>query len=271
MVGRFSANLARGLTNKEIIMKRLLLILILVFAVMSASDARMSGVMLSGAGTASEAPPAACADTSCSGFLYCQNAEGTGYDNSETWTESGTVDEDATTAPLRGSQSITIADASKITMNITTDGELYAFGRFSSSDVTPDGTGTIFKTTNGGSDVGKVSILSGGSAGKLYCQNGTATGTATTALQADTTYYIWIHSKAATSAVADDGVITASVSATRNYADINADLGCSVTAGTDDDTDITSAVYSNASLGTGIVVKVDQLLGKTTSFGDVCE
>lgn len=33
-------------------MKRLLLILILVFAVISASDARMSGVMLSGAGTA---------------------------------------------------------------------------------------------------------------------------------------------------------------------------------------------------------------------------
>lgn len=50
-------------------MKRLLLILILVFAVMSASDARMSGVMLSGAGTVTAGGGCACSTTrnTCAG------------------------------------------------------------------------------------------------------------------------------------------------------------------------------------------------------------
>lgn len=42
-------------------------------------------------------------------YLLNQNFEGTGYDNSESWTETldgGTVDEDYTTTVLAGSQSL---------------------------------------------------------------------------------------------------------------------------------------------------------------------
>lgn len=51
----------------------------------------------------------------CANYLICQNFEGTGYDKSETWTEtvnSGTVDEDYTTVILRGSQSLYLFDDS---------------------------------------------------------------------------------------------------------------------------------------------------------------
>ena len=53
-----------------------------------------------------------CADSSCTGFLVCQNFEGTGYDNGETWAETigtnGIANEDYTTTILRGSQSLLI-------------------------------------------------------------------------------------------------------------------------------------------------------------------
>jgi len=48
----------------------------------------------------------------CTGYLICQNFEGTGYDNSESWTEvingDAVINEDYATspAPLRGSQSL---------------------------------------------------------------------------------------------------------------------------------------------------------------------
>jgi hypothetical protein len=58
---------------------------------------------------------AAVAVNECSGMLLCQNAEGIGYDNSETWTEtvsgSGTINEDYTTTILRGSQSLYLASS----------------------------------------------------------------------------------------------------------------------------------------------------------------
>lgn len=47
----------------------------------------------------------------CDGALVCQNFEGTGYDNSESWTEyfteaSGIINEDYTSAALRGTYSL---------------------------------------------------------------------------------------------------------------------------------------------------------------------
>lgn len=211
-----------------------------------------------------------CADTSCTGFLWCQNfeTETTGYDNSETWSKSGTVDPVYTTAILRGTQSCALADGSSLYRNVTTDGEVYAFGRFQFTDATPTAGTIIFKAMNAASDVGWVTL---NTTGKLSCINGTANNTASgDALSNDTTYYIWIRIKAATSAEATDGIVTAEVSTTQNRADIVAALGCSVTAGNDDDTDITSIRYMNSAAG-GAGVKIDQLLGKTTAIGDVCE
>jgi hypothetical protein len=249
-------------------MQKLLIILFLLIALLTATPIQ-SATMVSGR-PCPGGVTSSCADTSCTGFLWCQNfeTETTGYDRDETWSTSGTVDPAATASPLRGSQSATLADSSTLYRNVTTDGEIYAFGRFSFSDATPSTTTQIFKAVNASSDVGWVSLKS---TGVLLCQNGTVSNTASgDALANDTTYYIWIRIKAATSAEATDGIVTAEVSTTRNRADINATLGCSVTAGDDDDTDITSIRYMNGSAG-GAGVKIDQLLGRTTSIGDVCE
>jgi hypothetical protein len=246
-------------------MRKLLIILFLLILALPVQSATMvSGRPCPGGVTSS------CADTSCTGFLWCQNfeTETTGYDRDETWSTSGTVDPAATTSPLRGTQSATLADSSTLYRNVTTDGEIYAFGRFSFADSTPTTAIVLFKGVNASSDVGWVSL---NSTGKLFCQNGTVSNTASgDALANDTTYYIWIRIKAATSAEATDGIVTAEVSTTRNRADIDATLGCSVTTGNDDDTDITSIRYMNSAAG-GAGVKIDQLLGRTTSIGDVCE
>jgi hypothetical protein len=246
-------------------MRKLLIILFLLILALPVQSATMvSGRPCPGGVTSS------CADTSCTGFLWCQNfeTETTGYDNSETWSTTGTVDPAETTSPLRGTQSATLADSSTLYRNVTTDGEIYAFGRFSFSDATPTAQTILFKGMNASSDVGWVTIQT---TGKLLCQNGTVSNTASgDALANDTTYYIWIRIKAATSAEATDGIVTAEVSTTRNRADIVSGYGCSVTTGNDDDTDITSIRYMNSAAG-GAGVKIDQLLGRTTSIGDVCE
>lgn len=57
-------------------------------------------------------------------YLVDQNFEGAGYDNSETWTEtagSGSIDEDSTSGPLRGSQSLVVASgATSLTETVIT-------------------------------------------------------------------------------------------------------------------------------------------------------
>jgi hypothetical protein len=249
-------------------MQKLLIILFLLISLLTATPIQ-SATMVSGR-PCPGGVTSSCADTSCTGFLWCQNfeTETTGYDNSETWSTTGTVDPAETTSPLRGTQSATLADSSTLYRNVTTDGEIYAFGRFSFSDATPTAQTILFKGMNASSDVGWVTIQT---TGKLLCQNGTVSNTASgDALANDTTYYIWIRIKAATSAEATDGIVTAEVSTTRNRADIVSGYGCSVTTGNDDDTDITSIRYMNSAAG-GAGVKIDQLLGRTTSIGDVCE
>ena len=249
-------------------MRKLLIILFLLTLLLTATPVQsattVSGRPCPGGGASS------CADTSCTGFLWCQNfeTETTGYDNSEAWSTSGTVDLAVTSSPLRGTQSATLANSSTLYRNVTTDGEIYAFGRFQFTDATPSASTIIFKAINGSSDVGWVMLQT---TGKLYCQNGTATDVADgDALSNDTTYYIWIRIKAATATEATDGIVTAEVSTTPNRANIVAGLGCSVSAGDDDDTDITSIRYMNSAAG-GAGVKIDQLLGRTTAIGDVCE
>jgi hypothetical protein len=250
-------------------MQKLLIILFLLISLLIPATPIQSATMVSGR-PCPGGVTSSCADTSCTGFLWCQNfeTETTGYDNSETWSTTGTVDPAETTSPLRGTQSATLADSSTLYRNVTTDGEIYAFGRFSFSDATPTAQTILFKGMNASSDVGWVTIQT---TGKLLCQNGTVSNTASgDALANDTTYYIWIRIKAATSAEATDGIVTAEVSTTRNRADIVSGYGCSVTTGNDDDTDITSIRYMNSAAG-GAGVKIDQLLGRTTSIGDVCE
>ncbi len=92
---------------------------------------------------------AACADSSCAGFDVCQNFEGTGYDNSETPTESGDCDspnscnEDDTTATvLRGSQQLAIANSNGaypyVAFSFGSATGKYAHFRIKVTDATPD-------------------------------------------------------------------------------------------------------------------------------------
>jgi hypothetical protein len=214
---------------------------------------------------------ASCADASCTGFMFCQNFEGTGYDNSETWTyetwtEKGTVDPDSTSPALRGTQSCAIANTSYIKHDTGgTYTELYSFARYQFADATPTVVTYVYRNQDGTADFGAIRL---GTSGKLTCFHGTATTTAETALSDATTYYIWIHFKASTGA--GDGIMTATVSTTRNPAEATAALGCSVTNGDDADTNIDSVWFGNSADG-GAGVSVDQILVKTTAIGTVCE
>jgi hypothetical protein len=235
--------------------------LIILLFLFIASPVHAGMMMMTGDGTS-----AACADASCTGFMFCQNFEGTGYDNSETWTEAGTVDEDYTTIHLRGSQSCSLANSSSIRHNTGgTYTEIYAFARYQFADATPTASPVIYKNTDGAADFG---VLSLNTAGTLKCKHGTQTNTASSALSNATTYYIWIHFKASTGA--GDGIMTATVSTTRNIAEATAALGCSVENGDDDDTNIDTVWFGNIADGDAGVI-VDQVLVKTSAIGTVCE
>jgi len=93
-------------------MRRLIILLVVLFGLfvsfrLSASVVG-SGVVV-GPGVTLDV---ACND--CTGKVICQNFEGTGTDNGETWTKGGTtanVDFDATGVILRGAQSCSITNA----------------------------------------------------------------------------------------------------------------------------------------------------------------
>ena len=212
----------------------------------------------------------ACTDANpvgtCTGFMFCQNFEGTGYDNSETWTEGGTVDEDYTTTVLRGSQSCSLADSSSIRHNTGgTYTEIYAFARYRFADATPTSSTYIYKNLDGSADFGGLKLLT---TGRLSCDHGAQSNVSSGSLSSDTTYYIWIHFKASTGA--GDGIMSATVSTTRNPAEATAALGCSEEAGDDADTNI-DTVYFGSSAAGGAGVIVDQVLVKTSAIGAVCE
>lgn len=136
--------------------------------------------------------------SSCTGLLVCQNFEGTGYDNSETWTEtagSGSIDEDSTTTPLRGSQSLVVTSgATLLTETVkthTTSGEVWGhaivkFGAAPSTNMplisqVGSGFGIDFKTTG---------------ATQMTCDTAYTGATAV----ANTTKHIWWHYKKGTGA-----------------------------------------------------------------------
>ncbi len=142
-----------------------------------------------------------CADSSCSGFLVCQNFEGTGCDNSESWTTgAGTPDPDYTTSPLRGSQSLfCAANTCAAQISYTAQDEIYFFVRFkatgsnSTSDreimsFDPDDYVLVFLTSEM----------------KLKVTNRNYTGTGTTVLSLNTVYFIWGHVRKSTGG--DNGI-----------------------------------------------------------------
>lgn len=204
-----------------------------------------------------------CADSTCDGFLICQNFEGTGYDNGETPTENvgdGTIDPDYTTDPGRGSQSIELtgsASYSSIYWTISTGGTVDIHFMVKIPDTTPTGTTTIYTDSGNYS----VQLLSNGNI-RLY--HGSAyTSTVSPPFTDDTWAHVWIHLEVSTGA--DDGVYQLYVAPDR-YKPETPIISGSNGNRTGNPAGVMLRGYL-ASAG----IYFDQVLVSTSVIGDVCE
>ncbi len=131
------------------------------------------------------------------GLLIQQNFEGTGYDNSETWTESagvGTIDPDEATTVLRGLQSLEVAagagESSVTSPAFAAQSDMWTFFRWRVVDSTPSsvtGFFRIYDTTQGDTLVG-LALRSDGTIVDSWASSHPGP-----ALADNTTYYIWVH------------------------------------------------------------------------------
>lgn len=142
----------------------------------------------------------------CLDKLVCQNFEGTGYDNSESWTEyvgaGGTVDEDDTTATvLRDSQQLKIyagdsGSTSNAYASFTAQSELWFHVRVKFPDGTPTNATYFLTLSDGSSTSAFVSLLTTGAIrayqGTVYVAGGSTPPLFTN----DTAYHIWGYYKA---------------------------------------------------------------------------
>jgi hypothetical protein len=254
-------------------MKKLILFLILFCSPAWAQDcqeplqtARLIGPMLGGVSVA----PASCADTSCTGFLICQNFEGAGYDHTEVWAEiigtGGTVDEDDTTATiLRGSQELKVyaGNAGQISyayFTLTVDqGELYAHFKFKTTDATPSADTINFRFLDAAAS--SIVVVSLKTTGVLEISCGGQLGTTVATLSDDTAYHVWVHYKK-DAAVAQYSVgfsTTTTEPTSGNYYYGNNNGASNV--------DVHYILLESRNQQT---VFFDQTLVKTTSIGTVC-
>jgi hypothetical protein len=237
-----------------------------VFSAEPIQLARMNPYVAGGAGAAS------CADSSCTGFLSCQNFAGTGYDNSETWTEyvgpNGIVDEDDTTATvLRGAQQLKIyaGDSGQLSYSLKTfteAGELWFHVLYKTPDTTPSNSIAFLQVGETGSPQrGYINLLT---VGTYRCYQGTAYGTGSTTLQDNTAYHIFGRYKAETSDGANDGIfqIWIGTSASRG-----ASPDCSVITGTAEQSVSRFRLLESYQH----TAYYDQVLIHTTEFTSVCE
>jgi hypothetical protein len=146
----------------------------------------------------------AAAPTECVDKLICQNLEGAGYDNSETWNETGaTVNEDYTTIPLRGAQSLYQLDTGidpKVYASFTGSSEIWAHFLFQTDDSTPAaGNQNFFRIQNSsGTQVAGFSLV--GASGLLTFYGCGSSYSTVDALASATTYHIWFYYKKGTGA-----------------------------------------------------------------------
>lgn len=143
---------------------------------------------------------ASCTE-SCGDYLVCQNFEGAGYDNSETWVEAiggnGTADEDYTTTPGRGSQCLHLIagdDGVHTTAHIqlgTTYSNIHIHFMFRCQDATPLVSRGIFQLLNNTNGYVYLDLQNTGYLRLSNAGTGASIGT-TTQLQDNTWYHIWV-------------------------------------------------------------------------------
>lgn len=134
----------------------------------------------------------------CAGYELCQNFEGTGYDNSESW--SGTSDPDYTTTVLLGSQSNHATAGETLNSPVfTASGDFWLFIIFQIND---GGSASIIYLTD--STPTDAVYIRFDDTENLNMYGGFA-GTADIAITPSTAYVGWFHIVKGTSAGSKDG------------------------------------------------------------------
>ncbi len=132
----------------------------------------------------------------CSGYLVCQGFEGTGYDNSETWTEyipgSSVVNEDYTTTALVGSQSLYLYngsswDSTRAYTSFTPSGNAYAYAQVRFKTIANSLYFMILEASS--TDVAGVQYVNSSTV-RLDC--GTSNNSDSYSISTDTTYHVWL-------------------------------------------------------------------------------
>ena len=196
--------------------------------------------------------------------LLCQNMEGTGYDNGETWSEYPTgdcvINEDYTTTVLRGSQSAYMAttsgDGCWLYHSFTAGSPRYAFARVRPVSLPSSYWSNplmLFDSTPA-TDLVNFNVYSDGTTA-IY--HGAESASCTT-LSAGTTYFMWIEY---TKGTGTDGIVNMYIATTGTKP---ASPTCSVTSGTA--TADAGYLISNSSHDAFII---DQIMVSTSQMGDV--
>lgn len=128
-------------------------------------------------------------------YLVNQGFEGTGYDNSETWTEAGTgtIDEDYTTSPIVGSQSLRITLAAQTGSTyaaFTAQDTVYFFARLRFDSITGGASRTLATFRDGSATVHASLQHSTSGVLRVSATGGTANNS-TDALPTATDIYVW--------------------------------------------------------------------------------
>jgi hypothetical protein len=244
-------------------MRYLFSILLLLLSVVSANA---EGFVI-GSGAAS------CADSSCTGFLVCQNLEGTGYDNSETWTEgvgsNCTVDEDDTTATPRGSQDLKISTSTSpgtclTRTSFTAGSSIYYHIRFKAAaiGVVAD-IGGLRDSTNT-TQLHSITLLS---TGALRSIDGSQTASTSGTLSAGVWYHIWGYYQKGTGSNS-----VHSVEFTADNVRTPTGSGSGYATGTAGTSTADAGIIRFLQTSENITGHYhDQVLVKSTSIGTVCE
>lgn len=244
-------------------MKKIPLLILLAFSLICFSQSDAGVVIGNYYATGGD-----CDDSSCTGFDVCQNFEGEGYDNSESWTESngeeGTIDEDEAGTVLRGSQSLEVIYGSSggyVYSPAIDQGELYFHLLFRTPDATPASSTDILKLwTSGIATRYTLELQTNGTVRLTTAGNLAST---TDSLSDNTTYHFWGYWKKG--AEDEEGWFEFTALATRTPVG-SGNKYVEVTGGTNND-DIRYLTL----LQEGGTQFWDQILVKTTAFTAVCE
>jgi hypothetical protein len=129
----------------------------------------------------------------CPTCLVSQDFEGAGYDNGETWTESGTatIDEDYTGVVLAGSQSLRIVYVSNLgaaSTSFSANDDIWIYCLIRPIAI-HSATRNLIEVLNNTTTLGLARITSGGA----IVASATATATTVATMSTGTTYHLWVH------------------------------------------------------------------------------